>query len=89
LSENDYKTPRSYTADELLLPIGTMTGKCEEIFLSGPLDRIRASDSPEAGLSGIRFYRGKRAKTFGKIDDTSYREWFFPDDKPLVGYFGS
>ena len=68
-----------------------MEGNCEEIMLSGPLDRIRASDSDTGkGLSGIRFYRGRKAKTFGVVEDQGdYREWYFPSSKPLIGYFGS
>ena len=67
-----------------------MEGSCEEIMLSGPIDRIRASDGTGSGLSGIRFYRGKKAKTFGVVDDTGdYREWYFPENEPLIGYFGS
>ena len=92
MSSSDYKTPRSYTADEFLIPIGVMRGRCDDISLSGPLDRIRASDNDKDGLKGVRFYRGGRAKTFGIIDDEDdegYREWFFDDDEPLIGYFGS
>ena len=92
MSSNDYRSPRDFTADEVLDPIGVMRGKCDDIPLTGPLDRIRASDSNGDGLKGLRFYRGGRAKTFGTIDDeddSSYREWFFADDSPLVGYFGS
>ena len=69
-----------------------MKGNCDEIILSGPIDRIRSSDGDGDGLKGLRFYRGSKAKTFGKIDDKddrSYREWFFPDGMPLIGYFGS
>lgn len=41
-------------------------------------------------MSGIRFYRGRKAKTFGVVDDDGdYREWYFPLNKPLVGVFGS
>ena len=67
------------------------------MLLSGPIDRIRASPASNDGIAGIRFYRNGKAKTFGTIFDRTdesvidnYVEWaFFPNEKPLIGYYGS
>ena len=69
VSSNEYGTPFSESEDESLDPIGTMSGTCQDMLLSGPIDRIRASPASNDGIAGIRFYRNGKAKTFGTIFD--------------------
>ena len=78
MSKSLYGTPRSYRDDEFLIPLGSMSGTCEEIMLTGLLDRIRVTANVSGGLQGVRFYRGNRAKTYGTITE-DFSEWFFPD----------
>ena len=69
-----------------------MTGKCQALELKGPIDRIRsvieASSDGNEKLKGIRYYRGRRAKTYGSVK-RAYTETKFTEAKPLIGIYGS
>lgn len=65
-----------------------MTSDCETIELRGPLDKIRIAISSDGGLNGIRYYRGRRGKTYGSVR-RGYTDTRFSEDKPVVGLYGS
>jgi len=65
-----------------------MTDDCETIELRGPLDKIRIATSSDGGLNGIRYYRGRRGKTYGSVR-RGYTDTRFSESKPVVGLYGS
>ena len=83
LASTDYTGEDIPDSDKYALePIGQMTGNCQELRLLGPLDRIRAATElwfgDRQGIVGIRYYRGPRAKTYGKFD-SGYTQWMFSE----------
>ena len=64
-----------------------MTDDCETIELRGPIDKIRIAISSDGGLDGIRYYRGRRGKTYGSVR-RGYTDTRFSEGKPVVGLYG-
>jgi len=65
-----------------------MTGTCETIALSGPLDKIRAHYQQDKGISRITYYREDKSKAYGKIGERMV-EWDMSNSLPLVGIYGN
>ena len=51
--------------------IGYIQGmeSCEEMTLSGALDRIDIAYAPATGISGIKFYRGGNSRAIGNVQN--------------------
>ena len=65
-----------------------MIGDCDTIMTPEGLDEIAATIS--LNKSGIRYQKGRRdiRETRGELDSHSQTEWYFTEDKPLVGMYG-
>ena len=68
--------------------MGDMSGSCQTLTLSGPIEKIRASYArSEAKVSAIKYYKGSAAKTYGTLLST-FKEWTFSDTNILLGLHG-
>ena len=65
-----------------------MSGNCQTLELSGPIERIKASYSNDKrSVSSVQYYKGGIKKTYGTLLN-SYRTWTFGDSNVLLGLHG-
>lgn len=68
--------------------MGELSGKCQTLTLSGPIERIRAHYDTDLELvTSVMYFRGGLSKTYG-IMKQPYEEWNFDDDSMLLGLHG-
>lgn len=88
MSESDYF---EHPEDEELLamdPLGDMSGtNCKTLRLGGAIEKVEASYTEKNGVTGLRFHKDGKYKSFGKAGDNTI-VWEIDENEPLVGVYG-
>ena len=74
-----------------LPPIGKMSGDCQELKITSPIQKIAAHYSTytsDGTIASISYIKDGRQKTYGTPSGSS-REWDFDENEVLIGLYGS